>query len=79
MILEIICNGLYFSRWQYRRTRAPHLGLAKFCIFGGGKFLLPSHVFSHTPRQEGTSASEDGTKVDKNITLSFYWGSSYLL
>lgn len=44
MILEIICNGLYFSRWQYRRTRAPHLGLAKFCIFGGGKFCsLPTY------------------------------------
>lgn len=33
--------------------------------------MLPSHVFSHTRRQEGTSASEDGTKVDKNITLKF--------
>ena len=51
----------YTFRWQYRKTRAPHLGLAKI-IYLGEEVLLPSHVFSHTRRQVGTSASRTGQK-----------------
>ena len=48
MILEIICNGLYFSRWQYRRTRAPHLGLANDFVYLGEEGFAPfSRIFPH--------------------------------
>lgn len=48
MILEIICNGLYFSRWQYRRTRAPHLGLANDFVYLGEEGFAPfPRIFPH--------------------------------
>ena len=80
MILEIICNGLYFSRWQYRRTRAPHLGLANDFVYLGEEGFAPfPRIFPHPTtgghfslRGRDKSGQKYNTEVFNEAHLIYY-------